>query len=158
MRTGYKLFNYKNGKLFPLYILTDEEVPIGKWLKAKSGPLTSDGKHVKGKMILAYRPGWHIACNKPEASQIKAKPNQIWAEVEYNDKNDYNTEAHENGFLNGKFAEVRACLKRIPKDGFYYYKTSVKQKEPWAITGEMRVVRLLTENEVKELCCVHSTN
>lgn len=151
MRTGYKLFRQKNGKLYPLYILSDEEVPIGKWVKAKSGPKANDGKHVKGKMILAYRPGWHIAGTKPEAPQIKQREDHVWAVVAYKDKIDYNAEANENGFLNGRFSAVRACLKKIPRNGFYNYKTSAKQKEPWIIAGEMKVLKLLNDKEVEML-------
>lgn len=148
---GFKLFRIKGGKLYPLYILRNEEIPIGVWLEAKEGPRTLDGK-VKGKMTLAYRPGWHIAGTKPEAPQITNQENCVWCEVEYKTNHDYCPEANANGWKNGRWAAVRADIKRIPVDGFYTYKTSAKQTEPWIIAGEMKVVKVLSEREVEELC------
>ena len=148
---GYKLFRDKNGKLYPLYVLSNEEVKTGVWLKAKEGPLTPEGK-VKGKMILAYRPGWHIAGSKPEAPQITNQKGCVWCEVQYKTAVNYTPEARENGWKAGKWAAVRADLKKIPRNGYYTYKTSHKQREPWIISGEMKVIRRLSESEVEELC------
>lgn len=148
---GYKLFRMKGGKLYPLYVLANEEIPVGVWLNAKEGPLTPEGK-VKGKMILAYRPGWHIAGSKPEAPQITNQAGCVWCEVEYKTDVNYTPEARENGWRNGKWAAVRADLKKIPVGGYYTYKTNAKQKEPWVIAGEMKVIRILSESEVEELC------
>jgi len=148
---GYKLFRVKNGRLYPLYILRNEEVPMGVWVKAKDGPRTADGK-VKGKMVLAYRPGWHIAGTKPEAPQITNQKGCVWCEVEYKTERNYMPEARENGWRGGKWAAVRACLDHIPEDGFYWYRTSAKQTEPWIIAGDMKVNRILTDDEVRELC------
>ena len=148
---GYKLFREKNGKLHPLYILSQEEIPIGEWIEAKEGPRNEKGK-VVGKMTLAYRPGWHIAGTKPEAPQITNQKGCVWCEVEFRADVDYQAEADERGWKNGRWAAVRACLDRIPVNGYYHYKTNAKQVEPWLITGEMRVIRRLTEDEVRELC------
>lgn len=154
--TGYKLFRKKNGKLYPLYILANEEIPMGVWLEAEEGPRNERGK-VKGKMELAFRPGWHIAGTKPEAPQIKMKPDLVWCEVQYLTHLNYNPVARENGWRNGRWAAVRACLDYIPRGGFYTYKTNAKQTEPWVICGEMKVVRELTEEEVKALCAERKT-
>ena len=44
---GYKLFRVKKnrpGELFPLYVLSDEPVPMGIWIDAEEGPRTPEGK------------------------------------------------------------------------------------------------------------------
>lgn len=151
MAIGYKLFREKNNKLYPLYILYKEEIPLNVWVSAKDGPRTSDGK-VKGKMVLAYRPGWHIAGSKPEAPQITNQDGCVWCEVEYKTTIDYRMEARENGWKAGRWAAVRACLDHIPTNGYYTYKTNPKQTEPWIIAGEMKVLRKLSGAEVERLC------
>ena len=40
--TTYKLFRIKNGKLYPLYVLADKEMPIGVKIKAEVGELKDD--------------------------------------------------------------------------------------------------------------------
>ena len=152
MSTGFKLMRIKNGKLYPLYVLYNKEIPIGKWLQAEAGPVNERGK-VKGKMELAYRPGWHIAGSKPEAPQITEKRDEmVWVECEYANKIDYNPIARQNGTnKKGKIVSIKACLREIPYDGFYYFKTSFKQKEPWIITGAIKITRIMTWEEVDEL-------
>lgn len=60
MAIGYKLFRTKNGKLYPLYVLTNKETPVGKWIEAECGEMSENGK-VKSKLgELAYRAGWHL--------------------------------------------------------------------------------------------------
>ena len=41
---GYKLFKVKNGQLYPLYVLADQPVEPGIWLKAREGPRKPNGK------------------------------------------------------------------------------------------------------------------
>ena len=70
MAIGYKLFRLKRGKLYPLYVLANEETPMGVWLDAQSGPRTERGK-VKSRLgELAYRPGWHINDGLPYVNHI----------------------------------------------------------------------------------------
>ena len=45
----YKQFRLKNGKLYPLFVLADEETPVGVWLAAKEGPRNEKGK-IQSKM------------------------------------------------------------------------------------------------------------
>ena len=93
---GYKLFKVKKkypGQLFPLYVLTEEPVPIGVWLDAKEGPRTVTGK-VKSKLgELAFRPGWHLS-DIPLAIHIGIKEDgvikymhddEVWCECEFSD-------------------------------------------------------------------------
>ena len=42
---AYKLFRIKNGKLYPLYVFANEEVPMGVRLDAKAGELSADADH-----------------------------------------------------------------------------------------------------------------
>ena len=59
---GYKLFRVKKscpGKLFPLFVLSNKEMPMNEWLIAETGEI-KDGK-VKSKLgLLKFRPGFHI--------------------------------------------------------------------------------------------------
>lgn len=152
MSKGFKLMRIKNGKLYPLYVLHTKEVPMNVWLPAESGPLNDRGK-VKGKMELAYRPGWHIAGTCPEAPQITEKRNEmVWVECEYPTEIDYNEVARRNGTnKDGKVIAVKACLKDIPYNGFYYFKTSYKQTEPWIIAGAIKITRIMSWDEVDTL-------
>ena len=70
---AYKLLRVKkDGKLYPLYVDADTPTPMGVWLEAKCGELTSDGK-VKSKLgSLCFRPGYHLS-NLPYASHIGRK-------------------------------------------------------------------------------------
>ena len=45
----YKLLRMKNGKLYPLYVEADRELPIGEWLNAQIGP-KADETHVKARI------------------------------------------------------------------------------------------------------------
>ena len=61
MAIAYKLLRKKGDKLFPLYVLSNEEVPVGVWLDAKEGEKLQNGK-VKSKLgPLQFRPGWHLS-------------------------------------------------------------------------------------------------
>jgi hypothetical protein len=55
----YKLFRIREGRLFPLFVETKREMPMGEWLDAGVGELV-DLRHVKSKLgPLALRPGFH---------------------------------------------------------------------------------------------------
>lgn len=164
-RIGYKLFRVKKsdpGKLFPLFVLSNEPMPIGQWLYAKSGEI-KDGK-VKSKLgLLKYRPGFHINDIAPYVNHIGVKengvikymhPDTVWCEVEYKTNVDYNMEANSYGwnYDHTKFDPKKACLNRIPIEGFYYYKTSPQMTGRWIISGEMKINRIMNDNEVKTLC------
>lgn len=160
---GYKLFKVKKkypGQLFPLYVLSEEQVPIGVWLDAKEGPRTATGK-VKSKLgELAFRPGWHLS-DIPLAIHIGIKEDgvikymhddEVWCECEFSDVVDYQPEADANGMRNGKFIAVKAMLQHIPVDGYYRYKTSPMMLGKWIIAGRMKVLRILPDEEVARIC------
>ena len=148
---GYKLFRFKKGKLYPLYVLADKEIPLGIWLDAEDGPL-ENGK-VKSRLgKLAYRPGWHIneKVNKIGYSwKIRKvmKKGTVWAEVEYHTAVDYTYAAKAAGK-----SPRDQYLKEIPVGGFYRYKTSWQMFGEWIIAGEMKVNRILSDEEAYRLC------
>ena len=77
-----------------MFIYQDEKIPINKWINAKVGNVTPDGKHVKSNSKLyALRPGWH-SCNVPLADHIGTKQKDgtlaqskdtVWCEIEISD-------------------------------------------------------------------------
>lgn len=162
---GYKLFRvFKKypGKLFPLYVNANTNIPIGEWISAEPGERLENGK-VKSKLgPLRYRPGFHINDVAPYVSYIGQKvngkitymrPDTVWAMVEYCIDHDYCEEAEANGISeSGKFNYIKADLDYIPKHGFYRYKTSPVMTGEWIIAGEMKVIKILSDQEVKEIC------
>ena len=160
MPKAYKLLRIKDGKLYPLYVNTNEETTIGVWLKAKAGERTKNGK-VKSKLgPLAFRPGWHLS-PLPKATHIGVKedgeirymhPDTVWCECRYHDCVSYQGEANANGWKNGKFSTKRAMLTHIPENGFYHYKTNPAMFSDWIIAGEMKLIRILSDDEVAQIC------
>lgn len=157
---GYKLFRKKDGKLYPLYVLTNQETPIGVWLEAEAGPMTDKGK-VKSRLgELAYRPGWHINDGLPYVNHIYSihdgkrylKDGCVWCEVEYKTDYCYEEEAKAAGWKNGKWSAVRAQLNYIPVGGYYKYKTNPNMDGAWVIAGEMKVIREIPDEEVVAIC------
>ena len=163
-RIGYKLFRIKKscpGKLFPLFVLSNNPFPIEEWIVAENGEM-KEGK-VKSRLgLLKFRPGFHINDKVPYVNHIGMKTNgvithmhndTVWCEVEYHTDIDYNAIAKINGkSKNGNFNMRDACLSYIPKNGFYYYKTNPQMFDRWIISGEMKINRILDDEEVRKLC------
>lgn len=160
-RKAYKLLRMKNGILYPLYVYADEPVQVGVWLSAKDGPMTKTG-HVKSRLgELAFRPGWHLS-DIPLATHIGVKdvhgniiamhPDTVWCECLYHADVDYSKEAEANGWRNGRYDPRRAMLKKIPVNGWYRYKTNPKMYGTWIIAGEMKILRILSDEEVAVIC------
>lgn len=161
---AYKLFKVyasKPGKLFPLYVNADKEVPVGEWLDAENGEMTNNGK-VKSKLgELCFRPGWHLS-DYPIAVHIGMKnengviefmkPDTVWCECSYSDIINYQMEANKNGTnKKGVLIPKNAYLKNIPENGFYRYKTNPVQLGDWIIAGKIKVERVMTDEEVEEM-------
>jgi len=53
----YKLFRLKCGKLYPLFVDTKQEMPLGEWLEAKIGEL-ADAGHVKSRLGSVHGLDW----------------------------------------------------------------------------------------------------
>lgn len=175
---GYKVFyRGKDGKLYPPMVANPQgkETPVGVWLDADEGVragvsktgrprVKAGGKGTQGGSgTLAYRPGWHLG-EIPYALQFNRRnpqtgerdlfpPDFVWAEVEYAADHDYQEEAMSHGINpSGKFQHSLAGLPRIPKDGFYKYRTNPNpQTDPWIITGAMKVRRILSKAEVDDI-------
>ena len=157
---GYKLFNKKkDGKLYPLYVLTEKSIPLGVWLHAEEGPRV--GNHVKSKLgPLAFRPGWHINDELPYVEHIYSMHNGekylkdgcVWCEVKYHTDISYQERADAEGWRNERWASVRSYLSFIPVNGYYKYKTNPQMYGKWAIAGEMMVVREMSDEEVYAMC------
>ena len=162
MMIAYKLFKIKHNKLYPLYVLSEKETPIGEWIEAECGELQENGK-VKAKLGngLCFRPGWHLA-DVPYAAHIGKRdkdgnllqrPDTVWCEVEYSDSISYQSVANKNGTnKQGKVIPVKAYLKEVPKDGYYRYKTNPLMYEDWIIAGAIKVNKILTNEEVDRIC------
>lgn len=179
-KTGvaYKVFLLKDGKLYPPMVANPggAGTDVGVWLNADAAPRAEDSKTGRmqvqaggkgtntGKTTLAYRPGWHLG-DIPNAAQFAKKnpetgvkdlfpSNFVWAECEYAMDHDYQDEAMSYGYnKNGKFQHSLAGLPKIPKDGFYRYRTNPRPDTvPWVITGAMKVNRILTDAETDQIC------
>lgn len=164
---AYKLFRVdpkQPGKLFPLFVNSNDPINLNEWLDAESGPSTTAGK-VKSKIgALAYRPGWH-AGDLPIATHIGSKSNpalkkpdlrpdnQVWAEVELAADRDWQSVANQRGMnAQGQVVPVRAQITdQLPEDGFYRYKTNPNMKGDWMIGGSMKVNRILSDTEVDQI-------
>lgn len=156
---AYKLFRTKgDGKLYPLFVHADKPVEMGKWLEAEEGPQGKAQGKVKSKLgDLAYRPGWH-AGDLPIATHIGGKSdpslkkpdyrpdNHVWAEVEMAADKDWQAEADSRG--KGVKAHI---TDQVPLKGFYRYKTNPNMTGNWLIGGHMKVNRVLSDDEVKQI-------
>ena len=165
MAIGYKLLRIKKAhgvvKLYPLYVLANKETPVGVWLDAEDGPVSEKGK-VKSRLgDLAYRPGWHINDKIPYVEHIYSlhdgqkymRDDCVWCEVEYHDGINYQPEANACGInKKGKLIKQYAFLSYIPQNGYYKYKTSPSMYGEWIIAGEMKINRVMSDQEVKKLC------
>ena len=180
---AYKVFKVKNGKLYPPMVANPggEDTPVGVWLTADEGEfagLSKTGRpQVKstGSGKLSYRPGWHLG-DIPRASQFdrtnketgeKEFPKDfVWAECEYTMDVDYQPESDEQGYMrtdkNGnqyrsdKYQHSLAGLPKMPKDGYYKYRTNPRPDTvPWVITGAIKVNKLLSDDEVNEILTKH---
>lgn len=141
----YKLFQKKNGKLYPLFVYANEEAEVGIWLKARIGP-KKDETHVKSRLgVLSLRPGFHstevpytswIGQKMPDGN-LYQRDNTVWCECEVRGEQVY--PEHKYGF------------REIP-NGWYYFNTNAKQIFPWIISEEIRIIREIDYDEVRELC------
>jgi len=165
--TAYKLFKTKKkspNQLFPLFVNSNQSVPVGTWVNAEMGALTDKGKVKSSIGPLAVRGGWH-AGTKPVASHIGGKSKgakapdyrpqyHVWAEIQMRDDVDWQTEANKratkkkDGTMNVGTAHI---TDQVPTGGYYKYKTNPNMTGEWMIGGEMKVVRILSDAEVTEL-------
>jgi hypothetical protein len=171
-KTVYKLFKVKKGypgELFPLFVGANQSVTTGEWIQAKAGELTKtkEGKTMVKSTLgpLAYRPGWHSGdipiathigskVNKTDKAPSLRSPNQVWAEVEVGDDVDWQTIANERAEIgkSGKpIANTAHITDQVPLGGSYKYKTNSNMTGSWVISGEMKVNKVLTQEEVDQI-------
>ena len=143
----YKLFRVKNGKLYPLYVEAKREIVMNEWLAANVGE-KADETHVKASGCggkLSLRPGFH-SCEIPYTDWIGKRDHDgtlmqrkdtVWCECEV--RGDQITVTSRYG------------LRELP-EGWYYFRTNSKQKDPWIISREIKVNRILSNEEVDEIC------
>ena len=168
--TGYKLFRTdpkKPGELFPLFVNRNQSVPIGEWVPAEAGPLNELGrvKSSIGSNGMAYRPGWH-AGDVPAATHIGGKsgpqtkvvdyrkPEEVWAEVEMPNDVDWQSVANANAKISKSgqpIAKTAEITDQIPFGGHYRYKTNPNMQGNWLIGGQMKVNKVLTDEEVRAI-------
>ena len=145
MRT-YKLFCVKGGKLYPLFVETKRELPMGVWLDAGIGEVV-DERHIRSPKLglLSLRPGWHstevpstdwIGKRSPDGALVQRK-DTVWCECEVEGNEVTVTE--------------RYGLRTIP-DGWYYFKTKPNQPFPWIISDRIFIRRELDYAEVNAIC------
>lgn len=147
MLTTYKLFRTKNGKLYPLYVEADREMVIGEWLAAQVGDKVDD-THVKAKGCggkLSLRPGFHSTTipftdwigKRDNDGTLLQRKDTVWCECE----------------VRGDQVEVTSRYgSRELLDGWYYFKTNSKQVDPWIISNELKINRILSNEEVDRIC------
>lgn len=143
----YKLFRMKGNKLYPLYVEAKREMPLNVLLQAQIGEL-ADKDHVKASGCggrLALRPGFHSTLipftdwigKRAEDGTLLQRAGTVWCECE----------------VDGNEQTVTDCrgLKTLP-EGWYKFKTNVKQRDPWIISRTLIITRILTDSEVQDIC------
>lgn len=162
-KLAYKLFRVQKnapGKLFPLFVDAQNETHIGIWLNAKEGEKTDNGK-VKSRLgPLCFRPGWHLSDIplaihigvKDESGNItKMNAQHVWCLCEYADTINYQEEANKNGIRNGKVIPKYSYLQKVPANGYYRYKTNPNMLGEWIISGAIRIIKVLSDQEVEKI-------
>ena len=144
----YKLFRVKGTKLYPLYVNAKEPVVFHKWIKSKPGELV-DETHVKASGCggkLALRSGFHSTTipftdwigEKQDDGSLAQRKDCVWCECE----------------VKGDEVEskTRQGYRIVPEDSWYYFKTNSKQNEPWIISDWIKVTKILSNEEVADIC------
>ena len=86
----------------------------------------------------------------------------VWAECEYIMDIDYQSEADEQGYMrtkadgstyrSDKYQHSLAGLPKLPKNGYYKYRTNPNPDTvPWVITGAIKVNKLLDDYDVERI-------
>ena len=144
IRKGFKLFEMRDDqKLFPLFIGKNTETPMGEWVMAEI---------VEKHDGFAHRPGWHIGAYLPSAvwlmsadgtykSQRGKRFKRVWCEISYVADVDYTNEVLK--------LPKKCFTDRLPDGGYYEFRESGNRL--WIIADRIRVDRILTEEERKQI-------
>lgn len=120
--------------------------------------------NTKSIKAVAYRPGWHagdlpfsthLGERSPGSKKVDRRgPNEVWAEVEMPADVDWQEKANaaaslkKDGSIDPKTAHI---TDQVPHGGFYRYKTNPNMTGNWMISGGMKVNRILSDDEVKDI-------
>lgn len=155
----YKLVNIdKKGILHPLFVNKKDNWHVGDHLIAFTGQQTENGKVKSSLGELAFRPGLHCSvlpfCHHIGKKRAKSdnKPafrakNQVWIECE-TVGDDCTKIAQQNSD-----SARDQCFKNMDWQGFYFYTTNSNASDlnKWIISKELKVLRLLTDEEVNNI-------
>ena len=173
---AFKMFRKdKDGNLHPLFVKMGDKqpLPIGKWVDAEAGELNPKTGKVKSSLgDLAYRPGFH-AGDTPSATHIGGKvdpvtgervkgsmkpnireENQVWAEVEMPADVDWQSIADARAVMTKKGTpdpKTAHITDEVPYGGYYRYKTNPNMQGNWLISGQMKINRVLDDDEVRAI-------
>lgn len=164
--TAYKLMKIdKNGHLHFPFADTSKWIKLGVWMEAEDvSSIGKDGRKTtlvfrggtKGRM--APRPGFHCG-DIPYAPHIGVGGTQqqhefigdedVWVQCTLKANIDYQPEADANGMTSkGKINRQKADIRdHVPVNGIYRYKTNPNMKGTWIIGGNMRLDRILYDEE-----------
>lgn len=126
-------------------------------------PPNSKAKSIKG---VALRPGWHAGASPsaehigptvrlPDGTEVRYRADdQVWAEVEMPADVDWQKEALKRAEKT-KAGNIKVgtahITDQIPEGGYYRYKTNPKMKGEWMIGGDLKINRMLSDDEVRAL-------
>ena len=135
--TAYKLFEQRKGKLYPLFINKNTEVPVGVWVDGQNYP-------TKG---YAQRPGWHSG-PMPTAPHLMKKdgtlsPSRVWAQIELPADKSWQEKADASS--------TKDIKNEVPVNGYYRFKTNKMQGGAWYLSGSMKIIKVLSPDEVNNI-------
>ena len=167
MIIAYKLMKVDaDGRLHFPFCDTGRAVGLGCWMRAEDKSVEKDGRRfaplvfrggTSGEAV--PRPGFHLG-EIPYAPHIGIGGTQrqrehigdedVWVECEVVDEVDWQQEADRNGMnKSGKVVRSRADIRdRVPFNGFYRYRTNHNMPSDWIIAGDMRMLRVMYDDEV----------
>lgn len=157
---AYKMCRLKGGKIYPMFVDANTPFEMGVWNFAIAGKQNAAGKVVSKLGGLCYRPGLHLSV-APYAPHIGQKiggqikymhDDTVWVECEIATELNYTPIARENGWRGGKWSATRAYLKYIPENGYYWYNTNPSAMIDWLITGAIKPLRILSDEETANIC------
>ena len=117
----------------------------------------------KGGGTLAFRPGWHSG-EWPDAKQFNKDSklgertvmprSLVFARCIISGDVDYQLDAMEYGMTEaGSFERTQAGLPFLPENGYYKYRTNADPTTaPWYISGAIKVVEILDDEQCREIC------
>lgn len=165
----YKLMRVSRAGLLHYPFAPDSSpVPVGEWQEAKD--LSTEGNDGR-RMSLRFRggsrgrmkarPGFHL-CTAPYAPHIGVGgtpshhelmgSDEVWCEVEIDESRDYTSEAWKRSIEKHRKLVARdADLDYVPRHGYYWYNTNPHSTLPWVIAGEMKILRVVPDDEVRSI-------